>query len=426
VASEHRGQWPPLLIAVQLLCVSFLLSYWVELRFYDARLFYRWDVLTHADPNRYLRIFTDMETPAHLVLRHPLLPIVTHYPLALVASILTKAGVTTATTDELRVWLALFIVPAANAIRTGILFAAMRRFTRRMAPAMAVALLDVAAFATLTVGSVPESYPLSATCIAALYALTVSAQRDGTPVRVAWWILAGTLAVGITVTNAIPLVVLRFASLRRLGTSFPRAMVQTAGTLALAAMLILAVAAAGYRTPFSVREGVSRTQSALGVSFAPSRLAEIGWSVAHTFMAPAPGRQAHVASPAQAPAQEFILSFAPPYRHAWGSWWRALVTGAVFIAGVLGHRRSGGMLNIAAPAAIVLSNAILHVFFGDHFALYMLHWSTSLLWILAGSALVVSRGGRRTGEWLLWAFVLATASNSLVVMGDLFATLSSY
>jgi hypothetical protein len=152
---------------------------------------------------------------------------------------------------------------------------------------------------------------------------------------------------------------------------------------------------------------------------------ELAWAIAHTFVAPRPASEATWASPEQNPEYAFILSYAPLYRHGLAGAWRAAVTLGLLGLGLAGLLRNRQLARLSAvPLAILLANVGIHLFYGDHFALYALHWEPALLFMLAGVAFLPGRL-RRLGNLVLGSFVLLAAVNSYGLIRDLLTRLAT-
>ncbi len=63
------------------------------------------------------------------------------------------------------------------------------------------------------------------------------------------------------------------------------------------------------------------------------------------------------------------------------------------------------------PVTIVGLNYAIHLLYGDHYLVYALHWQTSLLFVMAGVALLPQRA-RFAGQLALAGFAVITAVNS--------------
>jgi hypothetical protein len=409
--------------ALLLAALSFALTCAVEIRLFHLRVFHQWDVWFQTDPNYYLDVFT--EPPVWFNYRHPTLPLLTYPPLTLLGKALALFGFADGSPEAARLQLALLVVPAVNALRTLILFSLFRKLLARPWPAALLCLLDIAAFATVTTGSVPESFPLSAACIAAMYWLALDdAPRPGW-VRPALWLVTAAVAVGTTLTNVIPLAVLLAAALVRRGFRLAE-IARAAGILGAALLATGVLALAGgafYGFPVSIRESLKDRR----FYHPPARevTAELAWAVAHTFVAPRPGIEPTWADRTQNPDFDFLFSYAPPYEHGRASLWRAALTVGMLLTGAAGFAwRRATAAWLLVPAAILALNGAMHLFYGDHYLLYALHWETSLLFVLAGAALLPP-GGRTAATAALLAFTAVTAVNSWIVLEWLFARLAA-
>jgi hypothetical protein len=411
-------------LALLLAAISFALTNAIELRLFDLRVFQQWDVWFQADPNTYLAAFT--EPPFWFNYRHPTLPLLTYPPLAFLGGILASFGLADASVDAARLQLALLVVPAVNALRTLILFSLFHKLLRQLLPAVLLCLLDIVAFATVTTGSVPESFPLSAACIAAMYWLAFDEHPRPGWVRPALWVVTGTLAVGTTLSNVFPLFVLLAASIVRRGRLAVRDVLTLVAVLSgpLVATGILAVAGAtAYGFPLQPQQGVNER----AFYHLPNAAAaiELAWAVTHTFIAPPPGLEPTWADPTLNPDFDFMFSYAPRYQHGSASLWRAGLTVGMLLTGAAGFaRRRATAAWLLAPAAILALNCAMHLFYGSHYLLYALHWETSLLFVLAGIAFLPHRV-RTAATAALLGFTAIAALNSWLVLEWLFGRLEA-
>lgn len=411
-----------LVLLVTLCCAAFALSLALELRLFDERIPFRWDVWFHSDPNLMMPAFAGGNLPPEAAVRHPLLAPLISFGVRMLEGLLHAMGLLRGEAPERRAWTALLVVPAVNALRTGILFTLFHRISGRAGTALVVCVLDAAAFASLTVGSVPESYALSAACIAAMFWLFLAEQH----VQASWahlsWVTLGALATGITLTNLLPLTVLYAAWARRNKIGLAATIIRTVAMVLFAAAIAIGTALMIPSARKSLMAGASSIVKVAQPADRKLQATEVLWAMGHTFVAPAPGSELHAASPAQGPAEEHIFSYAPPYSHGLGSWWRVGITLVILAVGAVGWRACGREDVVVVCVAIVAANFTLHLFFGDHFVLYQLHWSPALLVLAGGVALV----GRRAiaGTTVLALFTLVTVASSAVVMRNIFARLA--
>lgn len=410
--------------ALALMAASAGITLWIELQLFDLRVFFHWDVWFNADTNWNLLGFA---SDGSSNLTHPFYAPVIAAVVTLGARAVTALGLSDSSLDFVRTWLALMVVPILAAGRTLLVFHLVRRLTSRLVIVALICLLDVAAFATITTGSVPGSYPFTAACIAAMYLLLV----DDTP-RAAWvrpglWVLVGAAAIGVTITNAIPLATLLGADLYRRRVPIRRAAALVAAVLALDTGVGFAVWLVDVRMredPLSISEAATVNERLHRPSPAAAR--EIGWMMAYSFLAPRPTPAETWTTSAHNPDYLMQFSFGPLYGHGWGSWWRALVTLGMLALGIAGYvRHPNAVPWLVAPLLVVAENFGLHLFYGDHFARYALHWTTSLVWLIAGVALLPGRL-QRVGTVALAAFVALTAVNSASLLHGMLSSLRSW
>jgi len=158
------------------------------------------NVLFDADPDSRLAVI------AHnwylgLTLHHPNLPYFFSPPIRLLANVLRQLRLTDRPEPELRRRIAMFVAPAASATKALLVIVLLRTMGASMANVALLSLLSVASFSQLLFGSIPDSYALSACCIAIVYVLAADAiQKRG---QILWkaWCLISVVATGITITN---------------------------------------------------------------------------------------------------------------------------------------------------------------------------------------------------------------------------------
>ena len=411
-------------LAVALASVSFIVSYLIALHLYDLRVYEHSDVWFEADTNFFMVEFARFPV---IDARHPTLSLVVYSLASALARGITTLGVTSAAVPDLREWLALLVAPVASAIRTMLLFGLFRRLIGRVGPAVLLVVLDMAASATVILGGIPESYGLTAACLAAMYWLVLDDAIRPRGVRDAQWLLLGAAAIGVTITNVIPLALLRVAALRRIGAPPRRALVGALAVTVGAVMLTAALAFGGSRRfiapELSVRT-LEITQSVLHPVNTVD-VSELAMALSHVFVAPAPARSDNRATRRENPDFGFIFWYRGPPVDEAGSLWRGLLTIAMLILGAVGfaQRRSAAPLALVA-LGIIGCNVFMHLVWGWHYFVYALHWQTSLLVLIAGLALW-NRRGRTAGDLILAGFVLVTVVNSWLQLRHLLAQLAT-
>src|SRR5262249_18787001 len=104
------------------------------------------------------------------------------------------------TVAALREHMALLVVPLLQAAKSVLLADALRRMQIRRAVTSLVVSLSLVGLSSLTLGSIPESFPLSATFMALVTWFT-ACEMTSQPVPRVVWLGACALGGGITLTN---------------------------------------------------------------------------------------------------------------------------------------------------------------------------------------------------------------------------------
>lgn len=405
--------------AALLFLLMFTVSFAVETRVFDLRVFVNWDVWFHSDPNVYWRAFTQ---PWSVLDRHPLAGGLAWLTTAPAALLLGATGVIDADFGAIQRWLALLVVPAAVGMRAVLFLGILRRTIRSRLASWSLALADGCSAASLTVGSVPETYALSALAITVLAYLAV---RNAGTNRASFtkWVAAGFLATGITVTNVLAVALLRGA----VGNDTrPWRRVTAAGLVAFCALMgnlfFVAVQTGSMEAAVVGLAGGSRT----GQHVHPPTVhgaRELAWSAGFTYLAPLPRLERSWAPPDVNPEYDFILSYAPPIARGPESWWRATLTAVIVALGLFGHWRRGRDRALAVSMALcAVSAALVNLFYGDHYFLYAMHWQPALTWIIAGTVFVTRES--RFGVTVIGAFTVLTLANSAWLLPRLLQTLA--
>jgi hypothetical protein len=418
-ASARRSWSIDDVAAILLMCLSFASAWIVANALVDSRGIVQLDVWFHLDTDDLMLMGEFSE-----LLRHPNLGLFVRRPVALLTHLLGWLGVgDDAPIQLLYYWLMLLVAPAAGALRTLASYRSLRSLTGSSWLSCLFCLLDIGAFATVAVGGVPESYPLTAACLAGLYWLFVTDAGRG---RLRWgrWIGLGALAVGITSTNVMPFAILVASAL--LASGFPLGGVLARGAACVLAVLGLTVAsllasAVLIGEPLSARIDPS-TERYTRESITASAAKEVAWAMANTFMAPYPvhGPTHHTA--VDNPDHDFIVLMPTVPVGDLSRWWRGLLPLMALVLGAAGFIRGSRVPWLLPAAAIVFGNAILHVFFGHQYFMYAMHWTFSMVWIMAGAAFLPRRM-RTVALSVVLTLTLATAVSSIVLMKLLLAEL---
>jgi hypothetical protein len=401
--AESRNFW---LAAGALAIVGFTLNLAVSWSFFHRNVYYCINSIFDADPAIYLQYLLGIARTAR---RHPLMMFF-DLPLSLPGGPL----------DSLLHWpfrtaVAILYGPAVAAAKTVLLMLTMRRLSLPLWWSSLIALADILCFARLTVGSMPESFGPTATVFAAVFLLTACA-LTGDRIRLWIWICCGVLLGGITITNAIPWALVLFYVLLQSGAPFRSALLTTIRGSAVAALAIVAIYGAMLRLrpppPLQgpTEDRATNPQPAQQLDllewlrFHPQILVTTLPTVdAYAFA----GARPILTDNASTHLQPFFPGHSVPRLSLWmplgwtpqGALMLVLVHG-LLVLGILGWF-TGPPWNrqLGIPALLVVGfQFALHCFWaGPEMFLYVLHWQTPLLIVMAG-------GWLRRG-WVRWAAV---------------------
>jgi hypothetical protein len=255
------------------------------------------------------------------------------------------------------------------------------------------------------------------------WAMEADSRRNG-GISILVWIALGMVAVGITLTNVAPCVVLLVAALHRRREPWPRiaAITTSAAVLMLAVNVASLFARAEVKGYPGLGADVSRTTHWIH-SPTGHGTAEVAWSMAHTFVAPMPAIVSDTEPEPSNPDYDFHFLYPATFEHGLASWWRALVTLLMLGLGAAGYLCRREARALLLPAALIIGgNFLLHVFYGHYYFLYGLHWQFSMVWVMAGIAFLPGRA-RQFATGALTLFLLITAANSWILMRALLAQL---
>lgn len=344
----------------------------------------------------------------------------------------------------------LLISPLSSALLTAVMVRLLRRMGLLLRDALALALLSSVSFSRVIFGSIPETYAPSALVLACsywLYARTPARKRPGSEVA---WLALACAASCITITNIMPVAVLRLFRERKTGAGIAGAVTRTA----LFSVIAVAVAVGLGTTAVKLREGPRQNiEATLGYVrrfIDPNPwvgLATFPTAVANSVAPPMPAlvragfwlsrsgtlRHPRVSLPeAVCEAREEALGASPnPAGREPGAGGsritlqhthevlsaRNLVSAALLalLAWVTLRRRRADPLErslYAASALILCYNWLLHGFWGDEEFLYSMHWHVPLVVLMAIAVLAIPSRWRRLGTSLLAVVAAACAANS--------------
>ena len=308
----------------------------------------------------------------------------------------------------------LLVSPLAGAVRTATLYRIARGLGAAAWGAALVVLVDLLAFGSLLLGSIPETFPLTAACTAVLCWFVLD-DRPHSARRTALWVAVGAFAVGVTLTNAVTVGVLAACvALRRLGPDWRAWSVRRAVAPARWVALVLAGAVVVNGLGLAATHRVFHTPIATSVPpdqrflhGRPGRAAaELAVAFGNTWLAPPPAVVPNATR--RIPQQVFTRRFSyvimprrlsypfptPPAVAAAQAWrvglvWLALAAGTAALAAAVRTNWPGRVL-MGGVFALLAWNVALHLVFGHEFLLYSQHWAPLMAVLLAG--LVAVRG----------------------------------
>jgi hypothetical protein len=359
------------------------LSFHSSLGFFRRNVFYSRDTVFDSDPDRYFQHFLGI---LPLSRRHPLFTLFI-FPLESAAGLAQ-----TALHLPFRQWAAILWGPVAGAIETVLLMMTMRQLRFPLWWAALIACADIASFARLSVGSLPESFGLTSALFALLLLLSAQA-LSGIPLQPWRWVVCGVLLCGTTVTNIAPWWLVLCSTLFLMGgvqkAAVKRSLSIGAATVLATAVLYVFMLAVFHETwgmKLSVAPAQRNYTAFAFLRFSPGLVAQMAHKVdAYAFTGPLPavrdndwkgtfpGQQIPVAEVIMPPLDSWL--WAPPL----------LLVDALLVLGIMGW--FGGMARpLGVPALLIITFQLgLHCFWGGgELMLYVLHWQTALLVLIAG------------------------------------------
>ncbi len=415
-------RWSPALLfalaALTLAVLNFSLSYIVAIALYGLRVFHQGDVWFNADANFVLVVFS--QPPDGFNYRHPNLGSFVFPIVSTVAQGVDWLSPGPCDGLALREHVALLVAPAFGAIRTVALLAVFRSLLGRLLPAVLICVIDMFSVGSLVGGMVPESFGLTALCLAVMYWLAAGPTHVSSKAEWSLWSLTGVLAVGATITNIVPFIIMLGSRLLQRKVTLDTAaryLVVAIAVVIGGTALVAVLAGQMWDNPVDVVGAVENQPSFIALREA-TRIVDVMRAIGHTFIAPLP---------AELGAGEEWLKRNPDYHFFFGypewserlteTFWRPLLTFALMAAGAVALVRAGHFhRRVAVPVLLLAFNVGVHLLFGDSLILYALHWQLALLVMISGVALLP----KHLGDIALAAFALGTAANTIHLSLELF------
>ena len=420
-------------VAVLIFTISFGLTYGLG-KFYDHyRMLDQINTVFDADAPYYLGGFASgwMEPS----FRHPFAGTAFGLPIRAVSKLTNK--ITGADELNTRRELALCVVPLFQGAKNAILYLLLVRIGVTTWQALILCCLNLFALSTVTVGSVPESFAISSMTIV-LFAWLMTRDFNPSSRAPSWsWILSGGFAIGITITNVIPLTIFhllgrRFGQAKTWRDSLRQSAIVSALSLILAFMIGAATSIAFSYKPANLLPYADK--GGLGLWVQKQRPAEelmiAGVSTFAGVIQPevAPNESLFGTSIDENNKPSILVMFTYAKRRL--NNWVAL-SWALFFTGLLlvGAWRSyfHGLVwstLIIGSVALLVFNFTLHMFFYLHdMFLYASHWQAPMIFSLAGLALTKSRND--LGPPVLVALTLASVVGSSIFIAKVIATMAN-
>lgn len=423
---DSRDRW---LIFVIVL-VSFVTTLACEVTYERLHVFDQANTLFDADADRYIVSFADSwHVGTHF--RHPLIEFVFSVPIRGAAKV--TCAVVACDRGVVRHDLALLVVPMAEAVKGALIYWISITLGLTVWQAALLCALNLFSMSTLTVGSVPETFALSSTLITAFIALMIGVFHSRRVAAAISWIAAGSLAIGITVTNAVPLAIFYFLS-RSMGRKENgwQALRKTVIVVTAATVLTFVVAASLTALLSSNRLAdllPSADRGDLGVSGDDAPMAEqLAIAGASTFVgiiAPdlIPNQFAtNPLRPASRPVLPFRITYAT--RRFAGTAtviWTMVFIGMLVVGAWRVRTKSIVWSALVGGCVLTLAfNALLHSRFYLHdMFLFALHWQVPMLFLLAGLLPERTRPSFGHGFVLLTALTVASGLSGYHLISNL-------
>lgn len=419
VMTIRLRHWPLLwgfLLAVTVFAVNLHFAFALD----QVGAFTVYNLLFDADPNTRLNCFVSGWGDGCRNSAHPNLGNLFNPPIRIVAAGLSL--VTGGDESLFRRTLALSLNPLASALSVTMIFLTFRRLGFSVPRALLPAALAGFSFSQLVFGSMPEHFAISGAVLSVALWLAVEAPRRGA-VRWKAWIALGTVAMGITITNLVIVMMLFMAGLVASGRRWGTAVLHTSkvGSAALLLTILISLPADRLYGEKLFEQGHGETAtwiaSFLNDDF-PGRLIDFPTALANAISPPLVLEIAPRNLEARHYAREFSLEAVTqaPTRLA------SLTLNGLLVVAILFALRSPkrNRLWVAAGFAILAYNALFHSFWGYEYFLYSQHWMVAAV-LLAGLGLLSERGRYRTGFWLFALLIGTAAINNLFRMQELIA-----
>ncbi|MCP4038636.1 MAG: hypothetical protein GY733_16975 [bacterium] len=350
---------------------------------------------------------------------HPALDLFVNPPVRTLAWITSSLGMWDGEVSVGRHAIAIAVSPLAAALQTALVFLLCLELGLSRGRAMLASALASVSLSALLFGSIPESFALSGAAVAGAFVLAARAKRE-TNRSFARWLTLATFAAGVTITNLASIVVLYLAGRWNAGDDAMliarrtiRLVVASVGiTVALAT---LAVAVYDVR-PLNLEQGKRYVTKWTENNDPVARLAHFPTAMVNSVAGLAPDLAPNYQGQLNDSRYKFRFSYETTPSAFSTSRPLALVLLCAAALGAWAFASGDIRLRSAAAAsfAILLTNAILHAFWGVGHFLYSQHWQLAFTLFLIGPMLLPGRG-RVGGGLLVLGITLAVVAQNWTV-----------
>lgn len=349
------------------------------------------------------------------------------------ASIADDPGFTAA--HALRTAIAVAIAPLAAAVRTVFLYLALDLVGLPPLAALLATILCTVSASGLLFGAIPESFGLSGAVFAWIFHLIARVATRSRPPGTATWIIAGTLASSITLTNLAAFGLAATVAFHVHDRSLLRAFLRATG-VSVAALLATGIvflvltplegASLGRETAdvAQAQEIMLPRTFAQAARFSEAALDTLAPPLPATLRGsfdPPPAKDARVVRftfrddlASIAADDPHVVRAEPAPSRPWRRAFAALLLLAALLIALARLRLAAPPLELLARAALVLLafNALFHAIFGYETFLYSQHWLVALILVLA-VGMVGEGGGARLGRLVFGALIVLAAIHSI-------------
>lgn len=422
------------MLGLAFVIAAFSMSYAIEKRLDRLGAFESYNIIFQADANSRIMSFSYGFSYNHggRNLAHPNLTNFINPVVRIAAKLLHATGIKDGDIKETRRWVGLLVVPVTSALKTAVVFVIFAWLGFSLLQVSLVTALGIISFSQVIYGSVPDHFALSGFGIALSYLLAVDLMRQGGRVRWWLWVAAGTLVMGLTITNIVIVATLFWTALLAVGRKTSSATMASLILIAAASGVTL-VSAVTMNKVFEQRYQLTAetlTQSQTWVERfvrqdTVARLVRFTSSIANTVVPPSPkivDNQARMKGDKYSYYFTFegtpnVFSTTPPL---------GLFLLALLLAGSARLLRAGDPMHSLGVASLLILayNAIFHSVWGSGLFLYSQHWHLSILLLVSG----VMLGDRRRSLWgtaAIAVMLIVATFNSAVRLNEVFETLAA-